>query len=144
MKNRIKEIISDEGLNAAQFATEIGIAPSSLHHILSGRNNPSLDVIQKILARFPQINAEWLINSKGKKYKTLVQGELFDIKSELVDNNIDKEGNEFKIAVNENIEIDNSKQFTSKKQKTNKNIESIVIFYDDGSFKQYLKSPKND
>lgn len=82
MKTRIKELISYEKSTAAQFANEIGIAPSSLHHIVSGRNNPSLEVIQKILNRFPHLNAEWLINGKGNRFKELVQGELFSMPKE--------------------------------------------------------------
>jgi len=136
MKSRIKDIINDEGLNSAQFAGEIGIAPSSLHHIISGRNNPSLDVIQKILQRYPQLNADWLINGKGKKYKNLVQGKLFDIplketpKEETIDI-IEEE-------VIEHLENeDNNKAVVST---NNTDIDSIVIFYKDGSFKQYKSS----
>ena len=136
MKSRIKDIINDEGLNSAQFAGEIGIAPSSLHHIISGRNNPSLDVIQKILQRYPQLNADWLINGKGKKYKNLVQGKLFDIpleetqKEETID-----------IIEEEVIEhLENEDDNKDVVSTNNTDIDSIVIFYKDGSFKQYKSS----
>ena len=48
MKERIAQIIQKEDMTAAQFAEKIGISPSSLSHILSGRNNPSLEVVMKI------------------------------------------------------------------------------------------------
>lgn len=54
---------------AAQFADEIGVQKSGISHIISGRNNPSLDFIQKILLRFPDVNMEWLIQGKGPMVK---------------------------------------------------------------------------
>ena len=143
MKSRIKDIINDEGLNSAQFAGEIGIAPSSLHHIISGRNNPSLDVIQKILLRYPQINAEWLINGKGKKYKNLVQGKLFDIPLEedkIEDLNKlseSKSEEDIKEPDINTVNVPAKEIVTSLKDKT---LDSIVFFYKDGSFKQYKNS----
>lgn len=50
---------------ATQFAEEIGVQKSGISHILSGRNNPSLDFVQKILQRFPEVNMEWLVLGKG-------------------------------------------------------------------------------
>ncbi len=61
MINRIKKILVTESINASQLAEKIGIQRSTLSHILSGRNNPSLDVITKILNVFPEVSAEWLI-----------------------------------------------------------------------------------
>ncbi|MBU3928200.1 MAG: helix-turn-helix domain-containing protein, partial [Bacteroidetes bacterium] len=53
------------GLSPAQFADEIGLKRSSLSHILSGRNNPSLDVIMKIKARYDEVNTDWLLFGTG-------------------------------------------------------------------------------
>ena len=58
---RIKRIISDNGLTNSSFADKIGVPRSSISHILSGRNNPSLDVIIKILHSFDEINADSLL-----------------------------------------------------------------------------------
>ena len=49
MKERIQKIMQRESMTAGMFAEKIGISPASLSHILSGRNNPSLDVMMKIL-----------------------------------------------------------------------------------------------
>ena len=58
---RIKRIISDSGLSNSSFADKIGVPRSSISHILSGRNNPSLDLIIKILRNFDDINADFLL-----------------------------------------------------------------------------------
>ena len=69
MKNRIAEIIEKEKLSSLKFATIIGIQPSAVSHILSGRNNPSTDVIQKILNNFRTISSDWLILGVGPMYR---------------------------------------------------------------------------
>ena len=65
MKERIIQIMSQEGLNPSKFAEEIGIQRAAMSHITSGRNNPSMDVVEKILTRFNYINPDWLIFGKG-------------------------------------------------------------------------------
>ena len=70
MLERIKQIMEQQHFNASQFAEKIGIQRSTLSHILSGRNKPSLDVVQRILAEFPDVDAEWLLNGiKSVVYK---------------------------------------------------------------------------
>jgi transcriptional regulator with XRE-family HTH domain len=69
MKNRIAEIMEKQKLTSLKFANLIGIQPSAVSHILSGRNNPSMDVIQKILNTFRTINPDWLILGVGAMYR---------------------------------------------------------------------------
>lgn len=69
MNERVQLILKTKNISASKFADEIGVQRSSISHIISGRNNPSLDFIQKILTRFPDINSNWLIFGKGGMYK---------------------------------------------------------------------------
>ncbi len=69
MKDRISLLIKAKNLTAAQFADEIGVQKSSISHILSGRNNASLDFIQKVLLCYPEVNMEWLMFGKGPLFK---------------------------------------------------------------------------
>jgi len=69
MKNRIAEIIETQKLTSQKFASLIGVVPAAVSHILSGRNNPSMDVIQKILNTFRTINPDWLILGVGAMYR---------------------------------------------------------------------------
>ena len=66
MKERITQIIQKEEMTAAQFAEKIGISPSSLSHILSGRNNPSLEVVMKIHKSCNYVNLPWLLYGDGQ------------------------------------------------------------------------------
>lgn len=70
MKDRISLLIKAKNLTAAQFADEIGVQKSSISHILSGRNNASLDFIQKILLCYPDVSMEWILFGKGPIFRS--------------------------------------------------------------------------
>ena len=65
MKDRIAHIIRAKNLTAAEFALRLGIQPSNISHLLSGRNNPSLDFIKKLKETFPEYSLEWIIFGRG-------------------------------------------------------------------------------
>jgi transcriptional regulator with XRE-family HTH domain len=69
MKERILQIMKQEGLTSSGFAEEIGIQRAAMSHITSGRNNPSLDVYRKILERFTYINPDWLLSGNGNMHR---------------------------------------------------------------------------
>lgn len=64
-RERIMQVMTQKCLTSSQFAEAIGIQRAAMSHITSGRNNPSLDVMKKILERFPDISADWLLLEKG-------------------------------------------------------------------------------
>ena len=91
--DRIKKIISDNGLTNSSFADKIGVPRSSISHVLSGRNNPSLNLIIKILQSFDGISADYLLSGdllaptqpityKDQKYNNLTLFPELDIKTE--------------------------------------------------------------
>ena len=65
MKDRIAHIIRAKNLTAAEFALRLGIQPSNISHLLSGRNNPSLDFVKKLKETFPEYNLDWIIFGRG-------------------------------------------------------------------------------
>ena len=65
MKDRIAHIIRAQNLTAAEFALRLGIQPSNISHLLSGRNNPSLDFVKKLKETFPEYSLDWIIFGKG-------------------------------------------------------------------------------
>lgn len=69
MKDRIKQIMDTENMTPARFADTLQIGRAVISHILNGRNNPSLDVITRILSKMPQINSDWLLTGTGSMYK---------------------------------------------------------------------------
>lgn len=79
MTDKILMVLKYLNISPAQFADEIGVQRSSISHLLSGRNNPSLDFIKKILIKYPEINTEWIIMNKGTMIKKEItsQPDLF-------------------------------------------------------------------
>lgn len=67
--DRIALIISTKGMTNAEFAEKIEVQPSNISHIMSGRNKPSLDLVMKIMKRFPELRTEWLLHGKGAMNK---------------------------------------------------------------------------
>ena len=74
MINRINLILRAKNITARQFAEEIGIQPSGMSHIMGGRNNPSLDFVTKVIRRYPEIDANWLLLGRGEMYTTGTAG----------------------------------------------------------------------
>lgn len=110
---RLQKVIDYYGESASSFAEKIGVQRSSISHILSGRNKPSLDFILKTLSSFPEVELYWLINGKGE----------FPSSNET--NNYREEEQNLKIE--EKLHTHNNE----------KEIERIIIFYSDGSFKNF-------
>lgn len=65
MVERIRQLLETRQLTPTQFADAIGIARPIVSHILSGRNKPSLEVVQRILAAMPDLSMPWLLNGTG-------------------------------------------------------------------------------
>lgn len=65
MKDRISHIIRAKNLTATEFAIRLGIQPSNVSHLLSGRNNPSLDFVKKLKETFPEYSLDWIVFGLG-------------------------------------------------------------------------------
>ncbi|RPI44565.1 MAG: XRE family transcriptional regulator [Bacteroidetes bacterium] len=81
MKERLVQLLERERITPSRFADIIGVQRSSVSHIVSGRNNPSFDFLQKTLMAFPGLRAEWLLLGKGRMFEnegTGFTGTLFD------------------------------------------------------------------
>ncbi|MAU54253.1 MAG: XRE family transcriptional regulator [Flavobacteriales bacterium] len=67
---KLKKIIQTEGLTASKFAEKIGVQRSSVSHVLSGRNKPSLDFILKINKSIDNISLDWLLDNENDVNET--------------------------------------------------------------------------
>ncbi len=70
MHLRIKKWIENKEFKASSFAEKIGVNRATVSHILSGRNKPSVDFIDKMIRTFPDLNANWLMIGEGFMLKS--------------------------------------------------------------------------
>ncbi|MFI3287097.1 MAG: helix-turn-helix domain-containing protein [Rikenellaceae bacterium] len=68
MNERLEKLIKAENLTSAKFAEILSVQPSSISHLLSGRNKPNFDFISNLLTMFPAVNPRWFINGEGEMY----------------------------------------------------------------------------
>ena len=113
---RLQKVIDYYGESASSFAEKVGVQRSSISHILSGRNKPSLDFVMKVLSYFPEVELYWLMNGKG------------NFPSEA------KKSKKNDTVPNSDISIIKSLSASEKE------IDRIVIFYKDGSFQNFENS----
>lgn len=148
---RLQIILDYYGLSASAFADKIDVQRSSISHLLSGRNKPSLDFIMKVIEIFPEVDFYWILNGKGTFPKTelKVQEKIVYVttppneelkkvsesknESDLFSQDINIENTEEK----NNLEEKKINTENSEPKKNSSNIERIVIFYANGSFKEY-------
>lgn len=150
MKERIKKIIEAKNLMPSSFADEVGINRPALSHILSGRNNPSLDALQHILTRYPEINADWLIMGKGIMYNS----ENFDGEMEsssLFSENTIKPGEDaesikktsYRDLKNDYSQPNNINNLLISSQNNAKiRVKKIAIFYEDNTYEEFYPAKK--
>lgn len=69
MREKLLQLMKNEGLKPSQLAEMLEINPAGISHILAGRNKPGFDLLQKILRRFPRINPDWLLLDSDKMYR---------------------------------------------------------------------------
>jgi transcriptional regulator with XRE-family HTH domain len=142
MKERILEFLRAENKSSAQFAEEIGVQPSGISHILSGRNNPSLDFVMKMLEKYRDLSVDWLLFGKGKMYKNPAMQSLFDenipasesYTSRFPERNGTGQPVDQKDFKPEKLSGNISSSSTGNKASVIK----IVLFYDDKTFDEYF------
>lgn len=153
---RLETIFDYYGLTASSFADKINVQRSSISHLLSGRNKPSLDFILKVIDSFPDVDLLWLLNGTGNfpkdentNSRVLNSSPIQKTENEQINDLIDLFSNNTPLTQNEKNPVfeTNSKNFSNMEILNNsKNniqndseIEQIVVFYKDGTFKTYLQ-----
>lgn len=123
---RLQKILDYYDLSAANFAEAIDVGRSSISHIVSGRNKPSLDFVMKVVQSFPEVELYWLLNGKGSFPSSKEESKKERIPNPPVIKTADEE------VLNPSV----AKEVFQDKKSSAK-IRKIVIFYEDGSFEAF-------
>ena len=116
--DRLRKIMDYYQLSGSAFADRIQVQRSSISHLLSGRNKPSLDFVMRVVKEFDEVELYWLLNGKGS----------FPDKSAATEKSV---------ATENTAAIESQEPVSSSPAVNQKEIERIVVFYKDGSFKSY-------
>ena len=149
MREKLLKLMKSEKLSSSRLAEILEIQPSSISHILSGRNKPSYDFLVKILRRFPTLNPDWLLLDAEQMYRS---NEELDRR--INDTNTQSSqtiGSTEKMIVNSKSTLNPKKE--SSQNSTNRPIENIaavaniatdgrtiervIVLYTDKSFEAY-------
>ena len=130
-RDRLVKIMESEGMSARQFSQEIGISAGAISNIMSGRNKPSLDVLQAVLRRFRAISCNWLIMGVGTMYLT---GGQENSPSMLFpeENDVHETPNDVS-APTAVLHSESTPHGASLAART---VEKVLIFYSDGTFEE--------
>ena len=133
-------ILEYYNVSASAFADKIGVQRSSLSHLLSGRNKPSLDFVIKVVEEFSEVDLYWLLNGKGNFPKSKDVDQKVIVAQELTEN-------QFNASQKNTIDLFTTSENQANSEKTDTNapktvsiddeIERIVVFFTNGTFKNY-------
>lgn len=70
MKDRIRQIMEAQHMTQQVFANHIGTTPATLSGIFNDRTRPTINIIESIKKKFPDISLEWLMFGEGDMYKS--------------------------------------------------------------------------
>lgn len=114
---RLQYIMKLNNLSASAFADKIEVQRSSISHILSGRNKPSLEFIQKVLAAFPKVSSDWLLTGNTTTSESIPSNQVQSEPSSTY----------------------HSPPTSSNKHEGDKKIHKIVVFYTDNTFEEFCQ-----
>ncbi|MGB0254573.1 MAG: helix-turn-helix domain-containing protein [Flavobacteriaceae bacterium] len=126
---RIRNVIEESELSSAAFADKIGVQRSSISHILSGRNKPSLDFILKVLDAFPTLDSDWLLLGKDSS-----QTPNAPIPSSLFPEEVPKESAQKEIVQPSSLQHEEIQEAHTS---SDKEVERVTVFYTDGTCSTY-------
>lgn len=145
INDKIKQVLTIKNLSPSYLADDIGVQRSSISHILSGRNRPSLDIIQKIVRRFPEFSYDWFLEDDTQLSTDELlpsdqkSGRDTRLKTQLPKSTPDPSPSapvdRQSVAGTDSNGISSPKQAAESKPTTA--IDRILIFYTDGTFREY-------
>ncbi len=161
MKEKLQLLMERLQLKPGQFARMLDVNPAIISHILAERNKPGVDLLQRILSNFPQVNPDWLLLDSGEMFRnpqssknttapersTSEQSEQTLFASNFAANaqTGTQSGTHPNLVDRSNgIERADVAQLATKSNSTtpNKAVTHVVLFYADGTFDSFI--PTND
>lgn len=159
-RERIELLMKCYRLTPSQLADRTGIQRASVSHIISGRNKPSLEVMQKIYEAFPELDLGWLMTGKGEEPVALdfAAGDAAEAENTLFSQPLTEKEPELSVASPRGVQVERQEQPARQLQSSRsaerqrkpvvqkprqqavseRRIKEIRIFYTDGTYETLL------
>jgi transcriptional regulator with XRE-family HTH domain len=154
INRKIENIILLKGLSPSHFADDINVPRSSISHILADRNKPSLEIIHKIIKRYPDISFDWLmdgvednneidiqkpVNQADSRYKRTIKPDLdFNTKNNpepvAARSNVERYKNRLTERSTSTTPSNFEKSDGNINTPNNKVVARVMVFYTDNTF----------
>lgn len=136
LNQKIIQLVEVLNIPYSQFADEISVSRPILSHIITGRNKPSLEVIQKIITRFPELGYKWYLDNEDIPLDSL--------------KNVVIERKSPEVKEDKTIETDKTRQNAqpnivttlTQAEESEKRVQKILVFYSDNTFVEFV--PKSN
>ncbi len=146
MKDRIRQLMEMDGLNAAEFSKKVKINSSVVSNILNAKNQPSFDAVQRIIEAYPEVNVAWLMTGRGAMLASVdatsspennAEQEQVTLFSSI--ENEEKTASKPLAQASENVKFRNTSRSGGNYAKENQapRIKKIIVVYDNNSFEEF-------
>lgn len=133
-RERLIEIMKYQGLNAKQFSLELGVSAGTISNIMSGRNKPSLELLQNIAAHYPHIQSSWLFMGEGDMYQAGYEP-IQSVEAPDLFSAMDTSTGAHARSVNDLTQT-KTKKTLPEIPISQRTVQKILIFYTDGTFEE--------
>ena len=150
MKDRIRKVMESQHMSQHNFAQFIGVSTAALSSIFNGRTKPTLNTVEAIRSKLPDISLEWLVFGTGDMYMhaTGTQGVDATTPSAGIEQTLDFDlgtpalpdgGQEAVVMQSVNRTPKNpTKKDTKIFDKPARRITEIRVFYDDQTYESFM------
>ena len=123
---RLQKMLDYYNISAAELSNQIKFNRSTISHLLSGRNKPSLDFVMRILQKYPEVELYWLLNGKGS-FPSITKN------LDAIDTMTTSQATKIESILPSNRHLTE----VASRSLNNAEVDQIVIFFKDGTFKSY-------
>ena len=158
MKDRIRQIMESQHMTQQVFADYIQQSPATLSSIFNGRTRPTLNIVEAIKKKIPNISTDWLMFGVGDMYVTLneplneeenasngplpIQNPMLDFDSTpspTPQNAVQQPQNSNSVR---STRLDLERQEVKTIDKPQRRITEIRVFYDDQTWETFVPQKK--
>lgn len=151
MKDRIRQIMDDQHMTQKEFAQFTGISEGSLSGVFNERTRPTIQMIETIHEKLPNISVEWIMFGTGSMYITEKSqtpsndaqtseknSPLLDVQNSSLTPSLFDDSKSTRVAIGEGVLSNEGKTVVKYIDKPERKITEIRIFYDDQTWETFV------